>query len=555
MKSMIRKALAVLLPAVCYTSCLEKVDPEPPTLSVVSVTGVGVNTANLSSAITKAGNQEILDHGFVFSQSGEHPAIDNTSIKKGAIDRATPTPITINGSLTGLKTAAEYYVWAYAQLQSGPVFSEAVKFKTSNVTQPGVKTEGYEAVTVSSARLKASITARGTYPVSEYGIVWGGASDPTTASLSRYSVKGDVGNVPFAFSANAAGLTANSTYHFRAYVISNGVTTYGADLSFKTSEVVQPGIRTDGASEVGNNSARLSGTVTGGGSHAISERGVVWGTGQNPTTDQAKASLSGNVTEFPSGFTVEARNLSPNTTYHYRAYVIANGVTSYGADKTFATGASLPVVVTNDAANLTQTSAVLNGSVNSGGSYAISEIGMVWSSTQTNPAVDNSTKASQGGTNTFPYAYNFTAGNLSPNTTYYYRAYVISNGIAYYGAARSFRTASVVKATVTTHATITSVSGSGWPVKLSGEVTKVGTYPVQRYGFQYSIGGTAFNAQTAKEVSGTTTFLRTTPFTFSNQISYRQCGSNLYFRAYVIDNAGNQAFGEIRSIIVGSCVN
>ncbi|HEV7380606.1 MAG TPA: fibronectin type III domain-containing protein, partial [Dyadobacter sp.] len=336
MKRFIHK-IAITLLAVClHLACEEKMELLPPTLSAVSITDVGVTTAGLTSAITKSGNQEILDHGFTISLSSDAPVIEENSIKKGAIDRATPTPIAITAPLTGLQTATEYYVHAFVLLQSGPVFSEGVIFKTSNVQQPNVKTEGFEAVTMNSANLRGSILAKGSYPIAEYGIVWSGTTNPTTASASKYAVKKDVPNIPASFSIDARDLSPNTTYHFRAYAISNGITSYGADLSFKTSDEVQPKVQT-GEAKANRSLAILYGEITGKGSTPITQYGICLATRQNPTVADAKVSVGNDVNQVPFTYSATFLNLSSGTTYHYRAFATMNGVTTYGENRTFQT--------------------------------------------------------------------------------------------------------------------------------------------------------------------------------------------------------------------------
>jgi len=438
MKRIIHTILLAVFSLCLHPACEEKLDLLPPTLSAVSVTEVGVTTAKISSAITKSGNQEILDYGFTISLSADAPVIGDGSIKKGAIDRATPTPIAINASLTGLQTATEYYIHAFAQLESGPIFSEGVKFKTSNVQQTDVKTQGSDSVRYNSARLIGVVALKGTYPISEYGIVWSGADNPTTESGSKYSVKSDVSAVPFSFATHARGLAPNTTYYFRAYVISNGVTSYGANLSFKTENEIQPKIIT-GESKTATRLSYLWGEITARGSSSISQYGICWSVNANPTVSGEKILFNGDVNTIPYSFGGEARNLSPATTYFYRAFVTMNGVTSYGDNRTFRTAAERqPTVVTGDA-NSRDYSAILSGSVTSGGDAAITQYGICWS-LSANPTTSSSKLLFNGNITAFPKTFQVNAQNLSDATLYNYRAYVIMNGITTYGANKTFRT-------------------------------------------------------------------------------------------------------------------
>ena len=438
MKRFIPTILTAIFTVVFFSACEETLDPIPPTLSNISITEVGVNTANFSSAITKAGNQEILDHGFAVSLSDGTPIIDDKSIKRGAIDMATPTPIAITGSLANLQTATDYYLHAFVVLKSGPIFSEVAKFKTSDVQQPGIRTDGFDAVTYNSAQLKGSITAKGSYPISEYGIVWSGVENPTTESASKYVVKSDVGSVPATFSTEARGLSPNTTYHFRAYVISNGVTSYGADLSFITSGEVQPRVQT-GDAKVSTRIAALFAQITAQGSSPISQYGICWSTQQNPTVGENNFVYNDGVSAVPKSYSGEAQNLTPSTTYFYRAFVTMNGVTSYGENRTFRTsGERQPTVVTGDA-NSRDYSAILSGSITAAGDAAISQYGICWSLTA-NPTTSSSKLLFNGNITSFPKSFQVNATNLSDATEYNYRAYVIMNGVTTYGVNKTFRT-------------------------------------------------------------------------------------------------------------------
>ncbi|TDE14812.1 hypothetical protein [Dyadobacter psychrotolerans] len=438
MKCFIPTILTAIFTVGFFSACEETLDPIPPTLSNISITAVGVNTANFSSAISKSGNQEILDHGFTVSLSDGAPVIDDKSIKRGAIDMATPTPIAITGALSNLQTATEYYLHAFVMLKSGPIFSEGAKFKTSNVQQPGIRTDGFDAVTYNSAQIRGSITAKGSYPVSEYGIVWSGTDNPTTESSSKYTLKSDVGNVPAFFSTEARGLSPNTTYHYRAYVISNGVTSYGADVSFRTSDEAQPKVQT-GDAKVGTRVASLFAQITALGSSPITQYGICWSTLPNPTVASNKFVYNDAVNQVPKSYFGEALNLAPSTTYYYRAFVTMNGVTTYGDSRTFRTAIERqPTVVTGDA-NPRDYSAVLSGSVTAAGDAAVSQYGICWSLTA-NPTTSNSKLLFNGNITSFPKNFQVNATNLSDETSYNYRAYVIMNGVTTYGANRTFRT-------------------------------------------------------------------------------------------------------------------
>lgn len=438
MKLSVRTIFAAIFTLLFSISCEEKLELSAPALSNVSITAVGVNSASFSASITKSGNQAILDHGFTISTSDGVPVIDDNSVKKGAIDMATPTPILLTGAHTNLQIAADYYVHAFIVLQSGPIFSEVTKFKTSEVLQPGIKTDGADSVTYNSIRLRGAIISKGTYPISEYGIVWSGTNNPTTESGARYTVKNDVSGFPHSFATHARGLSPNTTYHYRAYVISNGVTSYGENLNFKTDNEIQPKVQTGDAKPYARGSY-LWGEITARGTSAISQYGICWSTGENPTVSGEKLIFSGDVNQVPKSFGGDAINLTPGTTYHYRAFVTMNGVTTYGADRVFQTNTERQPTVITDPPKAGGLTSYLLGRITARGDGDISQYGMCWS-TNANPTTADAKFVYNGNITSFPKAITVFIENLLPVTTYHYRAFVTMNGVTTYGANQSFKT-------------------------------------------------------------------------------------------------------------------
>nr|MCU0781883.1 SUMF1/EgtB/PvdO family nonheme iron enzyme [Akkermansiaceae bacterium] len=103
-------------------------------------------------------------------------------------------------------------------------------------------------------------------------------------------------------------------------------------VSFKTLTSV-PTVTTGTVSSVTHNSASVGGNVTADGGAAVTDRGVVFATTQNPTTANSKAA-SGTGT---GAFTANLTGLAPNTTYYARAYAINSVGTSYGSQVSFKT--------------------------------------------------------------------------------------------------------------------------------------------------------------------------------------------------------------------------
>ena len=221
------------------------------------------------------------------------------------------------------------------------------------------------------------------------------------------------------------GLQDNTTYYVR-YVVSNR---YSSAIikeisKFKTLQLSKAIIITSSVTNITPTSATVGGNVTDDGGMTITERGVVYGTSQNPTTANSKVT-SGSGT---GSFTCSLTNLQEGTTYYVRAYAINEKGTAYGAEKSFTTKVyTLPTVTTSSATNLTSTSATIGGNVTSDGAVTVTERGVVYSTSQ-NPTTANSKVTSGSGTGSF--SVNLT--NLVEGTTYYVRAYATNEkGTAY----------------------------------------------------------------------------------------------------------------------------
>lgn len=109
------------------------------------------------------------------------------------------------------------------------------------------------------------------------------------------------------------------------------------------STSVAPSVTTNAASSVVDTSATGNGSVDSDGGSTITERGFVWSTSVNPTTADSKVTVAGTTGSYSGSLT----SLTASTLYHYRAYAINAIGTSYGADTTFTTSATIVVSGSN----------------------------------------------------------------------------------------------------------------------------------------------------------------------------------------------------------------
>jgi uncharacterized protein (TIGR02145 family) len=132
----------------------------------------------------------------------------------------------------------------------------------------------------------------------------------------------------------ARGLLFNSS---NAFVSSND-RAVGVSVRCLSNEVVQtslPTVSTSAVSSVTASAAVSGGNVTADGNAAVTARGVVWSTTQNPTVDS-----NSGITSNGSGtgsFDSSISGLTGTTTYYVRAYATNSVGTAYGSQQSFTT--------------------------------------------------------------------------------------------------------------------------------------------------------------------------------------------------------------------------
>ena len=191
-----------------------------------------------------------------------------------------------------------------------------------------------------------------------------------------------------------------------------------------------PSVTTYEVTNITTNYAVASGEVTDEGGGTVSERGICLDTEHNP-------SIEGNHVANGSGlgyFMVSMSNLAEGTTYYVRAYATNEAGTEYGDEVSFTT-LTEPSVITAPVTNITQTTATGGGIVTEDGGSAVTARGICWS-TSHNPTVSGNHTSSGSGTGAFTV--NMTG--LTPNTTYYVRAYATNSVRTSYGEEVSFTT-------------------------------------------------------------------------------------------------------------------
>jgi len=182
-------------------------------------------------------------------------------------------------------------------------------------------------ITQNTAHCHCRVSDNGGADVKYIGVYWGTTPNPTMAG-DKIQQENNIG----AFSADLTDLLAGTTYYIRGYANNSAGTGYGEETIFTTVAPLLPLVSSASPSSITQTAATCGGELTYEGGTPTT-CGLCWGTSENPTTSDAKTELSTALGSFFHTYT----GLSPNTTYHVRAYATNLVGTVYGADMTVRT--------------------------------------------------------------------------------------------------------------------------------------------------------------------------------------------------------------------------
>jgi hypothetical protein len=152
-------------------------------------------------------------------------------------------------TVSNLAPSTTYYFCIVAYNGVGESIGFTNTFNTGNLPPPAVVTLAASSVATNSAVLNGSVDSSNENDPDEDPTAyfeWG-----TTTSYGNYTMFNGISIVSPDYTANLAGLTPSTTYHYRIDALDSGGTSLGADVSFTTPwlplapTLVTPGTSTD----------------------------------------------------------------------------------------------------------------------------------------------------------------------------------------------------------------------------------------------------------------------------------------------------------------------
>ncbi|HPB24742.1 MAG TPA: DUF1566 domain-containing protein [Bacteroidales bacterium] len=519
MKTIMKFRFAVLLCSFIFCMYLpgcKKNMYTPPELSIGLVSDITFTIAKCNYTIVSDGGKTISARGICWSTEQEPTVEDFKTADNTWAESFTPI-------MTGLSFNTTYYVRAYAANSEGTAYSEEISFTTLNPGLPNVTTSAVTNITQTSATCGGNVTNSGGtgVAVTARGLCWSTNPNPTISN--SYSTNGSgLGT----FSYNITGLTYNTTYYVRAYAVNPAGIAYGNEISFTAGQnVTTPIVITNNPTNVSYTSAALGGNITNDGGSSVTARGVCWGNAINPT-------LSDNFTNNGSGtgsYTSNINGLTPNTTYHVRAFATNIAGTSYGNDIIFTTNAlTLLTVSTTMVTDITHNSATSGGNITNDGGSLITARGVCWNTTNNPVVIDYHTI---DGTGNGVFTSNITG--LLQGTTYYVRAYATNSVGTSYGDEISFTTVTLPSLSTSTVSNITAISATS-----GGFISSDG-------GSSITARGICWNTSASPTLNDDYTIDGIGSGSFISNLTGLSQGGTYYVRAYATNSFGTAYGNEV----------
>lgn len=435
-------------PAVAYGEDMTFTTSSVPTAVADPATAVTETTATLNGTVNANGADTTVTFEYGMTTGyGSIIAADQNPVV-GSTDTA------VSADLSHLVPGTTYHFRVVAQNVNDTVYSDDMTFTTSaSLTPPVAVTNAATVVTGTAATLNGTVTPNGSNVIIwfEYGTTAAFGSTITANQSPATSLS------PIAVDAALTGLTGNTTYYYRVGAQNASGTTYGATMTFFTATGAVPTVTTNTATNIGTTVATLNGTVNANnGSTVVTfEFGNDTSYGRNATASQSP--VTGSTTTAVSANLID---LTPNTVYHYRTVGQNAFGTVYGADMTFTTSPLHTITVTTSTVtDITSNSAIAGGVVVDDGGAPVTARGVCWSTAPNPIATGNHTSDGTG-----EGVFISSIMGLSPETTYYVRAYAVNYLGTYYGDQTQFTTAaapvSVLSVKITTPKDGSTVTGT-----------------------------------------------------------------------------------------------
>ena len=199
-----------------------------PVLTTMGAVSVGPMFIVSGGNITSDGGSPVTERGICWNTTPNSTVSNNKNSSGSGVGNFY---ISTTSNLLSLTT---YYIRPYAINIIGVAYGNEISVMTINGSSsyscPTVNTVQLMNYGNSIATINGNVTSQGGPPVIERGVCW--STHPITTLADSKNASGSGLGL---FYATAFNLNENTTYYIRAYATNQVATTYGSELSFRTS--------------------------------------------------------------------------------------------------------------------------------------------------------------------------------------------------------------------------------------------------------------------------------------------------------------------------------
>lgn len=395
-----------------------------PIINTTNITSITKISASSGGTFTVKGNVDILQKGVCWS------TLQNPTVTDDFTDNGSDST-DFNSNLTQLVVNTTYYVRAYVIIENDTIYGNEISFSTLNKEYPSISTFVPYQTTKNSSTSGGIFINQGDYEIIQKGVCWGINLNPT---LNDSFTNDGMDSTNYA--SYLTGLTPETEYWVRAYVIIENDTIFGNNYNFITGNYDNPVIMTSNITNLTYNSATSGGVFTQEGDLPILQKGVCWSTIQNPTINDNFTNEGADSSNYVS----QLSNLIDDTNYFVRAYATTQKGTFYGNEITFKTDTIInPQITTAPISNIKINFAISGGVFDVVGDLPIIQKGLCWA-TNTIPTI--SSYKTEIGSGSLDFTDTIRTIPLCNSQKYLVRAYAITQNGVLYGDTVSFNSIS-----------------------------------------------------------------------------------------------------------------
>lgn len=338
-------------------------------------------------------------------------------------------------------------------------------------------------------------------------------------------------------------LKPNTTYYYRFYAKIGGNYYYSSIDSFKTKKA--PAFTINDVSGISLTDATVSAKITNPNNTKIDRVGFQIGLASNKLTTTKYDSVSMTDSAVTASFKMSKYKvtLKENTTYYYRFFIKTGGEYFYSSVKTFKTLSKEPTLATPTATSVTHNNAIIGVKVTNPYKLTVTKAGYQIGTSETNLSINKSKNINSASTSqSIKFGLSNYKVTLKPNTTYYYKTYVIVGNKTYYSSVQSFKT--LPETPTFTYKSVSNLTYNC--ASLSFTLNNPAEYNVTKAGYQLGTSKDNLSIKKAKAISNDTSTVQNIGFNLSNYKVTLKENTTYYYRVFVLAN-DKYYYGAIKS--------